>query len=48
LAAYLEEFDGTLMRRGTPVEKHWPTPTPNRVKIFNKAYVNFEPNFETK
>jgi hypothetical protein len=23
LAAHLDEFDGTLVRRGTPVEKHW-------------------------
>ncbi len=21
--AHLEKFDGTLVRRGTPVEKHW-------------------------
>jgi hypothetical protein len=23
LAAHIYEFDGTLVRRGTPVEKHW-------------------------
>ncbi len=27
LAAHLDEFDGTLVRRGTPVEKHWITGT---------------------
>ncbi len=26
LAAHLDEFDGTLVRRGTPVEKHCSTP----------------------
>jgi hypothetical protein len=33
LAAHLDEFDGTLVRRGTPVEKHCSTPWANRINV---------------
>jgi hypothetical protein len=41
LAAHLDEFDGTLVRRGTPVEKHCSTEWESNLTSSKKVLFSF-------
>ncbi len=47
LAAHLEEFDGTLVRRGTPVEKHCSSQSRDSQPGYRKEEAGVPSNFDS-